>query len=69
MSTVERHRSGGISTMDKALVGVAVVGGVLLVLWLANAVVGALLFGFKIVVLVVVVALIVRLVHALSRRS
>jgi hypothetical protein len=68
MSTVEKRRSGGMATLDSALVAAAVIGGVLVVLWAVHAVVGLLLFGLKVVVLVVVVALAVRLVHAVSRR-
>jgi hypothetical protein len=67
MSTVEKRRSGGLAGLDTALVAAAVVGGILVVLWAAHAVVGMLLFGFKVVVFVVVVALVVRLVHAVTR--
>ena len=65
--SVEPRRSGRLSVMDKALVGAGVVGGVLVVLWVAHAVLGLVLFAFKVVLLVVVVAVIVRLVHLFSR--
>ena len=64
-STVEKRQGGGaVSTFDKGLVVAAVVGAVLIGLWALHAVVGMILLGLKIVVLVVVVALIVRIVHA-----
>ena len=67
MSTIERKRSGGLRTLDTVLVTAGVVGGVLVVLWLVHAVVGLLLFAFKVAVLVVVVAVVVRLVHLFTR--
>lgn len=67
MSTVEKRRGGPMAALDTALVAAAVIGGILLVLWVVGAVVGLLRLGFEIVVLVVVVALVVRLVHAVSR--
>ncbi|MHB8329893.1 MAG: hypothetical protein ACYDD6_09785 [Acidimicrobiales bacterium] len=57
----------GLSTLDGVLVVAGVVGGILVVLWLLHAVVGLILFAFKVAVLVVVVAVIVRLVHRLTR--
>jgi fatty acid desaturase len=64
----ERSTKGsGMSLLDTGLVVAAVVGAVLVVLWLLHAVVGLILFGFKVAVLVVVVAVIVRLVHIFSR--
>jgi fatty acid desaturase len=60
-------KGSGLSVLDTALVAAAVVGGVLVVLWLVHAVVGALLLGFKVAILVVVVVAIVRLVHRISR--
>ena len=60
-------KGSGLSLLDTGLVVAGVVGGVLVVLWIVHAVVGALLFGFKVAVVVVVVALAVRVVHALSR--
>lgn len=68
MSTVERRRSGGVRTLDTVLVTAAVVGGILVVLWLAHAVIGLALFVFKVAILVVVIALIVRLIHVVTRR-
>jgi hypothetical protein len=67
MSTIEHRRSGGLRMLDTVLVTAGVVGGVLVVLWLVHAVVGLLLFAFKVAILVVVVAVLVRLVHVLSR--
>lgn len=67
MSTIEKHRSGAMATLDTALVAAGVIGGILVVLWLVHAVVGVLLLGFEVVVLIVAVALVVRLVHAFTR--
>lgn len=69
MSTIEHRRSGGMKSLDALLVTAGVVGGILVVLWLVHAVVGLALFVFKVAILVVVVALVVRLVHVLSRRG
>ncbi|MGD0380323.1 MAG: hypothetical protein ABSC30_10105 [Acidimicrobiales bacterium] len=52
---------------DTALLVAAVVGGIFVVLWLAHAVFGLVLFVFKLAILVVVIAVIVRLVHAFTR--
>ncbi len=60
-------KGSGLSLLDTALVVAAVVGGIFVVLWLAHAVIGLVLFAFKIAILVVVVAVIVRIVHAFSR--
>jgi len=57
-----------LSLLDTALVAAAVVGGVLVLLWLVHAVVGLVLFLFKLAIVIVVVAVIVRLVHVLTRR-
>jgi hypothetical protein len=57
-----------LSTLDTVLVSGAVVVGVLVVLWILRAVVGAALFALKIVMLVVVVAVLVRIVHFFTRR-
>jgi hypothetical protein len=67
-SSIEPEHKGRMSTLDKALIGAGVVGGVLVVLWVAHAVLGLVLFAFKVAVLVVVVALVLRLVHVFSRR-
>jgi hypothetical protein len=66
--SIEPRSKGRLSTLDKALVGAGVVGGIFVILWIAHAVLGLVLFAFKVAVLVVVVALVVRLVHVLSRR-
>jgi hypothetical protein len=60
-------KGSGLSLLDTGLVVAAVIGGVLVVLWLAHAVLGLALFAFKVVILVVVVVVIVRLVHLFSR--
>ncbi|HUY63874.1 MAG TPA: hypothetical protein VMV14_05100 [Acidimicrobiales bacterium] len=65
--SIEPKRGRGLSTLDGALVAAGVIGGILVILWVAKAVFGLVLFAFKIVVLVVVVAVIVRLVHLFTR--
>ncbi|HZU79140.1 MAG TPA: hypothetical protein VE991_04430 [Acidimicrobiales bacterium] len=65
--SIEKRRSGGLRTLDSALVVAGVIGGIFVVLWAVRAVVGLALFAFKVVVFVVVVALIVRLVHLVTR--
>lgn len=67
MSESGTKKGSGMSLLDTALVVAAVVGGILVVLWLAHAVVGLILFAIKIAILVVVVAVIVRVVHLFSR--
>jgi len=66
MGESETKRSG-LSVLDTALVVAAVVGGIFVVLWIAHAVIGLVLLAFKIAILVVVVAVIVRVVHAVRR--
>jgi hypothetical protein len=68
MSTIEPRRSGAVRTLDRALVLAGVIGGVLIILWAVSAVGHLILFAFKVAILVIVVALIVRLVHALTRK-
>lgn len=67
--SIEKRRSGGMSTLDTALVVAGIVGGIFVVLWAVRAVVGLALFAFKLAILVVVVALVVRLVHVFTRRD
>lgn len=67
--SMEPRRAGGLSTVDKLLVTAGVVGGILVILWVARAVVGLVLLAFKIAILAVVVLAVVRLVHLFSRRS
>ena len=67
MSTLERRRSGGMKTLDTVLVAAGVIGGVLVVLWIAGAVAHLVLFAFKIAILVIVVMLVMRLVHLFTR--
>ena len=64
---VKETRKSGLSVLDTALVVAAVVGGIFVVLWVAHAVIGLVLFAFKVAILVVIVAVIVRIVHATSR--
>lgn len=64
---IEKKRGGGLSTLDTALVVAGIVGGIFVVLWAVRAVVGLALFAFKIAVLVVVIALVVRLFHLFTR--
>ena len=65
--SIEPKRRGALSTLDRALVVAGIVGGIFIVLWVVGAVAHLVLFAFKVVVLVVVVALVVRLVHLFSR--
>ncbi|HTZ07741.1 MAG TPA: hypothetical protein VMB72_01635 [Acidimicrobiales bacterium] len=65
--SIESRKRSGISLFDTALTVAAVVVGILIVLWVAHAVVGLVLFVFKVAILVVVVAVIVRLVHLVTR--
>jgi hypothetical protein len=67
MSESGTKKASGLSLLDTALVVAAVVGGILVLLWLAHAVVGLILFAIKIAILVVVVAVIVRVVHLFTR--
>ncbi len=67
MSEIERKQRGGLRTLDTVLVTAGVVGGVLVVLWLVHAVIGLALFVFKVAILVVVVAVVIRLVHLFTR--
>ncbi|MGA2521868.1 MAG: hypothetical protein ABSG81_13760 [Acidimicrobiales bacterium] len=60
-------KGSGLSLLDTGLVVAAVVGGILVVLWLVHAVLGLALFVFKVAILVIVVAVIVRLVHRVTR--
>lgn len=68
-STMEPRKSGGLRLLDTALVAAAVVGGVLVALWLFRVVLGLVRFAFEIAVLVIVVAVAIRLVHWLTRRD
>jgi hypothetical protein len=62
-------KGSGLSLLDTALVVAAVIVGIFFVLWIAHAVLGLVLFAFKIAILVVVVAVIVRIVHAFTRHG
>ena len=65
--SIESTKKSGLSLLDKGLLLAAVVGGVLVVLWVVHAVVGLFLFAFKVAILVVVVAVAIRLVHLVTR--
>jgi hypothetical protein len=56
-----------LSVLDTALVAAAVVGGIFVVLWIMHAVLGWILFAVKIAVLVVIVVVFARIVHAVRR--
>jgi len=60
-------KGGGLSLLDTALVAMAAVGVVLAGLWLFRVVLGVVLFTFKVVVAVIVVAVAVRVVHLFTR--
>lgn len=62
-------RGSRLSFFDTALVVAVVVGALFVGLWIFHAVIGAVLEVFKIAVLVVIVVVAVRVVHALSRRG
>lgn len=65
--SIEPQKKGrSLSLLDSALVAAAVVGGVLVVLWLARVVLGFALWVVKVAVLVVVVALVIRVVSRLA---
>lgn len=67
MSTVERKRSGGLRTIDRALMVAGIVGGVLVILWAFARLAHLVVDVFKIAILVIVVMLVVRLVHLFTR--
>ena len=67
--SVNRTGRSGLSLLDTVLVAAAVVGGILVVLWVAGAVVGLVLFAFKLAILAVVVFALFRLVRLFSRRD
>ncbi len=69
MSELEKKKGSGVGVLDAVLVTAAVVGGVLVLLWALKVVAGLILFAFKLAILVVVVAVIVRIVHIFSRRD
>jgi hypothetical protein len=71
MSQPSVNRTGrpGLSLLDAVLAAAAVVGGILVVLWVAGAVVGLVLFAFKLAILAVVVFALFRLVRLFSRRD
>ena len=66
---MEPKESRKLGVVDTVLISGAVVGGILVALWIFRAVVGIALFAFKIVVLVIVVAVVIRVVHLFSRNK
>ena len=66
---IEPKESKKLGAVDTVLISGAVVGGILVALWILRAVVGVALFAFKIVVLVIVVAVLIRLVHFFTRNK
>jgi hypothetical protein len=69
MSDIEKRSGSGVSLVDTALIAAGVVGGILVILWVLHAVVGVILFVFKVAIVIVVIAAVVRLVHRMSRHS
>ena len=69
MNELEKKRGSGVGVLDAVLVTAAVVGGVLGLLWALRVVAGLILFAFKLAIIVVVVAVIIRIVHIFSRRN
>jgi hypothetical protein len=69
MSDIERKKGSRIGVLDTVLVTAGVVGAVLVVLWALRVVAGLILFAFKLAVLVVVVLVIIRIVHVVTRRG
>jgi len=65
--SIEPRSKGGLSTLDKVLVGAGVVGGVLVVLWVADFLARIVIDVFKIAILVILVVLVIRLVHLFTR--
>jgi hypothetical protein len=57
----DTKKSSGMKTVDRVLMVAGVIGAVLVALWVLHAIVGLVLFFFKIAVLVVIVAVIARL--------
>jgi hypothetical protein len=69
VSDVEGKKKSGFGLLDAVLLVAAVVGGILVLLWVLKAVAGVILFAFKLAILVVVVLVIVRIVHAVTRKD
>lgn len=63
----ELSKRSRFGVIDTVLVGAGVVGAILVVLWVVGAVAHLVLFAFKIAIVVIVVMMLVRLVHHLSR--
>jgi fatty acid desaturase len=58
----ETRKSSGMRGLDTVLVVAGVIGAVLVGLWVFHAIVGLVLWAFKIAILVVIVLVLVRLV-------
>jgi hypothetical protein len=69
MSELEKRKGSGVSLLDGVLVTAGVIGAIFVVLWVVKAVAGVILFAFKLAILVVVIAVIVRAFHHFSRRN
>jgi type IV secretory pathway TrbD component len=67
MADLPEEKKSGLSILDTALIAGAIVAGIFIFLWIARAVLGVALWFFKVAILVVIVAVIVRLVHHFSR--
>jgi hypothetical protein len=61
MANQPETRSGAMRTLDTVLVVGGVIAAVMIGLWAVHAIVGLVLWGFKIAIIVVVVAVLVRL--------
>lgn len=59
----EQEKKGGLSFGDTVLVAGVVVAAVFVLLWLFRSVLGLALLAFKLAILVIVVAVIIRVVH------
>ena len=60
MASQPETKSGAMRAFDTVLVVAGVIAAVMIGLWVFHAIVGLVLWGFKIAIIVVVVALIVR---------
>jgi hypothetical protein len=63
----EKKDKGGLSFVDTVLIAGVVVAGVFVLLWVLRSVLGLALLAFKLAILVVVVAVVIRVVHLFTR--
>ena len=63
----ELSKRSKFGVIDTVLVGAGVVGAILVILWVVGAVAHAVLFAFKVAIVVILVMGLVRLFHHLSR--